>query len=157
MDCDADTTVVMDLTAIKDCIPHREPFLFVDRVLRLEENEIETEWELQPDAFFFRGHYPEQPILPGVLANEFVFQSSAILMAKLDGEKVDSQGVPVLTRISDAKFKRMVKPGEILRAVVKLNDRLGPACYMSATVTTGGKKVVRLEFVVALKATEQVQ
>jgi 3-hydroxyacyl-[acyl-carrier-protein] dehydratase len=142
---------VLDGEAIRARIPHRPPFLFVDRAVALEDDGITTEWDVQPDAPFFEGHYPDNPIVPGVLLSEFVFQSAALFMSGLmEGE----EGVPVLTKIEDARFRSMVTPGETLRAEVTLTERLGPACYMKAKVTSEGRSVLRIAFVVALAPTE---
>jgi len=131
-------------------IPHRDPFLFVDRVLECDGQTLVAEWDVSPHALFFGGHYPGNPIVPGVLLNEFVFQSAAIFMS-LPGEGAEPPaGFPVLTRIDQARFKRMVRPGETLRADLTLNERLGPACYMKAKVSTGEATVLRLSFVVAM-------
>jgi 3-hydroxyacyl-[acyl-carrier-protein] dehydratase len=144
----------MDRAAIEAAIPHRPPFLFVDRVAKLCEDQIVSEWDVDPGSAFFAGHYPGHPLVPGVLINEFVFQSAAILMSGPTAEEVAADAVPVLTGVKDARFMRMVRPGEVLRAVVTLTERLGPACYMKARVTSAGRSVARLTFVVALKAPE---
>ncbi len=145
------TAIALDRRAIEERIPHRAPFLFVDRALGIDEAGITTEWDVVADSAFFEGHYPGNPIVPGVLLSEFVFQSAAVFMSGLlEGQ----DGVPVLTRIEDARFRSMVKPGETVRAEVTLTERLGPACYMKAKVTCAGRNVLRLAFVVALSSAE---
>ena len=145
------TQLLYDGTAIRERIPHRPPFLLVDRALCADEAGITTEWDVDPAAPFFEGHYPGNPIVPGVLISEFVFQSAAVYMSDTSKEE---GGVPVLTKIEDARFKRMVRPGETLRAELTLDERLGPACYMTAKVSCDGKAVLRLKFVVALAPAE---
>ena len=81
-------------------IPHRDPFLLVDRILERDERAIRTEWTVPPDADFFRGHYPGEPLLPGVLATEFVVQSGALLVCEPDAEWLAD--VPVLPSWLDA-------------------------------------------------------
>lgn len=131
-------------TEIEALIPHRDPFLLVDRIVDRGENTITTEFHARPDLDAFRGHFPGSPILPGVLISEFVFQSSAILVS---GE---SDGLlPVLTRIENARFRRVVRPGETLRAKVTLEDAVGAARYMSARVECEEETVLRIKFVVA--------
>jgi len=134
---------------IEALIPHRDPFLFVDRILDRTADRIVTEWDVTPELAAFRGHYPGFPVLPGVLISEFTFQSAACLFASGADPAVRSSAVPVLTKIEDARFRRIVKPGETLRAEVEVTERLGPARYCKAVVTCGGETVVRLRFTVA--------
>ena len=131
---------------IEALIPHRAPFLFVDRIVDRTEDSITTEWCPSADLDVFRGHYPGSPLLPGVLISEFVFQSSALLLA--DPERNDDV-VPVLTKIENARFKRMVEPNETLRATVNMKHSIGKARYMQARVECAGDAVLRIEFVVA--------
>lgn len=137
---------------IHSIIPHREPFLFVDRIVERSEGRIVTEWDVRADANFFRGHYPGQPLVPGVLICESAFQAGAILCAADERDSIPEGAVPVLTRIADARFRRRVGPGETLRFEVTLDERVGPARYMTAKVTSAGQNVLRVQFVVAVTA-----
>lgn len=138
---------------IRDAIPHREPFLFVSRILEQSADRIVCEWDVSPDHEFFRGHYPGSPLLPGVLVCESSVQAGAILCATGDArDEVPAGAVPVLTRIRDARFRQMVAPGDTLRFEVTLDERVGPARYMTARVTRDGKNVARVEYVVAMAA-----
>lgn len=147
------TASAMSRAEIEAAIPHREPFLFVDRVIERTRDAITTEWDVASDLPAFRGHYPGYPVLPGVLISEFTFQSAAILFAEPGGARVASNAVPVLTKIGDARFRQIVRPGETLRARVETIERVGPARYMKATVTSGGSTVSKLRFTVALVET----
>lgn len=135
---------------VEAAIPHRAPFLFVDRVVRSDDEAIVTEWDVTHDLPAFRGHYPGNPVLPGVLISEFTFQSAAILLG--DPDSIASGALPVLTRIEDARFKKMVKPGETLVAEVVCIERIGAARYVKATVTSGGETVLKIRFTIALVA-----
>lgn len=135
---------------IRAAIPHREPFLFVDRIVERGAGRLVTEWEVKADAPFFRGHYPGKPLVPGVLLCECAFQSGAILCASDARDAVGERAVPVLTKIGDARFRRMVGPGETLRCEVALDERVGPARYMTAKLTCDGESVLRVQFVVAV-------
>ncbi len=137
---------------IRAAIPHREPFLFVERVVERGERRLVTEWTVPPEADFLRGHYPGRPLVPGVILCESAFQAGALLCAAEDPGGSPPGAVPVLTRIRDAHFKRMVSPGETLRCEVELRERVGPARYLSARLSCGGESVLRVEFTVALSA-----
>ncbi len=106
------------LEQILQLIPHRPPFLWVDSIISQEDDKLETAKTIPEDLDVFNGHYPDYPIMPGVLLCEAAFQSGALLIAaKL--KKEENGKVPVLARIQEAKFKREVKPGDIIRIKVK--------------------------------------
>ncbi|HCJ12122.1 MAG: hypothetical protein A2Y14_05585 [Verrucomicrobia bacterium GWF2_51_19] len=137
---------------IKAYIPHREPFLFVDRVLEMTETTILTEKTWRADEDFFRGHYPENPILPGVLMCESVFQTAAILLV----ERLKAQGdglsgkTPILSRIQDSRFKRRVLPGETVTMSVELKETVGQFFFLSGRIEKDKKTVLTVDFALAL-------
>ncbi|MEM9803359.1 MAG: 3-hydroxyacyl-ACP dehydratase FabZ family protein [Planctomycetota bacterium] len=135
---------------LTEFLPHRPPFLFVSRVVAHDGDSIVTEWDVPHDLFAFEGHFPGEPVLPGVLISEFCFQSGAILIYATDPKDGEAKGVPVLTRIEDARFRRIVRPGETLRAEVTLTERLSNARYVTAKVTCGDATVTRLKCVLAV-------
>ena len=136
-------------------IPHRAPFLFVDRVVERGDVSIRTEWTPTESHDFFRGHYPGQPVLPGVLATEFCLQSAAILLCDPDADWTKRGAVPVLARLRDARFRRIVRPGETLCASVAIEDRVGPAYHMKAEVRTrAGERVLSVAFVLTVAEAE---
>jgi 3-hydroxyacyl-[acyl-carrier-protein] dehydratase len=125
-------------------IPHRPPFLLVDEILEQTGNRIIGQKTFTGQEDFFLGHYPGYPLVPGVLLCEAAMQCGAILLAShFSGEKTK---VPVVTRMNDVRFKRMVRPCEILQLEVELTERLAEAFFLSAKVTVEGKVVVRFEF-----------
>ena len=135
--------------AVLAALPHRPPFLFVDRIVERTQSSIVTEWDVRPDLECFRGHYPGHPVLPGVLICEFAFQTAAIFFDDPRAKEAEPGSVPVVARIEEARFKKIVQPGETLRAQVKLEDSLQNARYLSARVTSGDKLVLRSKFTVA--------
>lgn len=148
---------------IEAAIPHRAPFLFVDRIVERASGRIVTEWDVRADLPAFAGHYPGRPVLPGVLASEFCFQSAALLFAldapapaSASGTPVCTQ-IPVLTRIEDARFKKLVGPGETLRAELETTETLANVRWMKAHVTSAGETVLRIRFAVALLAAEPAE
>lgn len=141
--------------SIEALIPHRAPFLFVDRVLARDARSIRTEWRVPPDADFFRGHFPAEPVLPGVIASEFVFQSGALLVCELAPELASHGALPLLARIQDARFRAPVRPGTRLEARVTLDEQVGSAFLMSGEVhDEAGASVLKLKFTVTLRARE---
>ena len=124
-------------------IPHRPPFLFVDRVLEESEDTIKAEKRIDPKEPFFEGHYPGRPIMPGVLIFESIFQAGAIMM----GKRIANEGrIPVLTRVNNIKLKRAVYPGDTLQIEVSLKNLVSSAAYMAGKASVNGKTAVTLEF-----------
>lgn len=147
----------MSETLSISAIPHRPPFLFVDQIVEIDESRIVTRKEVDAKADFFRGHYPNHPVMPGVLVCEACFQAGALLIAHRIGGYDESQGLPVLTRISDARFKRMVSPGETLEIEVTLDDVLGEAFFLTGRATVEGQLAVRVAFACMLAKQEHVK
>ncbi|MFO7997134.1 MAG: 3-hydroxyacyl-ACP dehydratase FabZ [Dehalococcoidia bacterium] len=133
---------------ILNAIPHRPPFLFIDRIVELSGTRIKTTKEISPDEPVFEGHYPGQPIMPGALICESIFQTGAVLLSKMMGGI--GEGVPVLTRINNAKFKSIVKPGCTLEIEAELLEKVSSAYYMKGKASVGGKTSVTVEFTVTL-------
>ena len=133
-------------SAITNLIPHRPPFLFVDEIVESSESRIVTRLRANPEADFFRGHYPGQPVMPGVLVCECCFQAGAILIAQRLGTLDAQRGVPVVTRIQDARFKHMVRPGDVLSVEVTLDDVLDTAYFLTGRVSVDGKLALRVTF-----------
>ena len=130
---------------IKKLIPHRPPFLWVDRIISCTETIIETEKDIPIDHEVFSGHYPGSPITPGVLLCEAIFQSGALLMANsADNQSIDL--VPVLTRITNAKFKRGVFPGDSTQIKVTLIEVVANVSFLKGTLKVSGKIAVQAEF-----------
>ncbi len=141
----------MDRDFITARIPHRPPFLWLDRVLELTDSTIRAETTVSADLDIFQGHYPEYPIMPGVLLCEAVFQAGALLIAESLRGKQELNGVPVLTRILGAKFKREVRPGDTIEIAASLKEQVGPAWFLKGSVQVHGKTAVQVEFACALK------
>ena len=134
---------------ILSLIPHRPPFLWVDKIINLSETSIETQKTMSKDLDVFNGHYPGNPLMPGVLLCEAIFQSGALLLAE-SFSKQDSEKIPVLTRITDARFKRRVLPGETILIEVKLVDTVSSVCVLKGKAKVGSELAVKTEFCCAL-------
>ncbi|HNX03966.1 MAG TPA: 3-hydroxyacyl-ACP dehydratase FabZ family protein [Opitutales bacterium] len=145
----------MDICAT---IPHRPPFLFVDKVISCDETNIVAEKLWRGDEEFYKGHYPNNPITPGVLLCESVFQTAALLMAervRLAGDKVEGSPVPVLARIENSRFRRMVKPGQLTVIGVTHKETLKGFHFLEGKVSVDGRTALSIEFALTLVA-EQV-
>lgn len=129
-------------------IPHRPPFLFVDQIVELSDNKIKALKKVDPGEAFFQGHYPGHPVMPGVLVCEAIFQTGAILLSRIITDP--GEGIPVLGRINNAKFKHMVKPGDTLDLEAELVEKMGSAYYLKGRASVGGKTAVTVEYAVAL-------
>ncbi len=133
-------------------IPHRPPFLWLDRIVEIGQGSIVAEKDIPADLDLFRGHYPDHPLMPGVLLCEAVFQAGALLVGirlEKKGKKVD--GVPVLTRIQGARFKREVRPGDTISIRATLMEQVGQAWFLKGSVRVDGKVAVQVRFSCALK------
>jgi len=125
-------------------IPHRDPFLLVDEIVERTENRIVGRKTFTGQEWFFAGHYPGHPLVPGVLLCEAGMQCGAIL---LSSQFAAGEGkVPVATRLNEVRFKRMVVPGETILMEVELTERLADAFFLKAKITVDGKVAVRFEF-----------
>lgn len=134
---------------ILERLPHRPPFLFVERIVEEEDGRIVSEWNVPEDLFCFEGHYPGNPVLPGVLIQEHAFQTGALMIYGGSDSK-DEAGTPVLTKVESARFRRIVRPGAKLTTEVNLIERLANARVCSGIVRSEGNVIARLAFVLAL-------
>ena len=138
----------MSLEAVQAAIPHRDPFLLVDEIVAQDERTIHCRKKFTGDEYFFRGHYPAYPITPGVLLCEAGMQAGAVLLSKQTAATPGK--VPVATRIDSVRFKRMVRPGDVIDIEVELVERLADAFFMKAKVSCGGQVAARFEFACTL-------
>lgn len=137
---------------VLDAIPHRPPFLWVDEVVSQSEERIETRKWVDPESDFFRGHYPDFPITPGVLVCEAIFQTGAILLATRCKDLLAEGMLPVMTRIKDTRFRAMVRPGDTLEIEVVLEDAISKLFHLKGKARVNGKVAVSCSFAVALAA-----
>ena len=138
---------------IEASIPHRAPFLLLDEILELGADSVRAAYTPRADdelgSRIYSGHYPGNPMTPGVLLVEIILQAAAVLA----GEIVKNEslaGVPMVTRLRDVKFKNVVPPGAELEIKVRLTERLANAFFMKGSIAVGGKTAVQAEFAVAL-------
>lgn len=139
----------MSNARILSLIPHRPPFLWVDKIISLSKTFIETEKTIAADLDVFNGHYPGNPLMPGVLLCEAIFQSGALLLAESFSD-TDNDKIPVLTRITDTRFKRRVMPGETISIEVELVDTISSVSILKGKARVGSELAVKTEFCCAL-------
>lgn len=139
-----------NMNKIHSLIPHRYPFLFVDEIISYNEKSITTKVLFDLKYDFFKGHYPNKPIVPGVILCENALQSGAILLSlklNFDIDKV----VPVVTRILEVKFKQMVTINDEIITLVEITENISNVYYMKATtkLTKNNKIVMTCQFAVS--------
>lgn len=136
---------------VTDLIPHRPPFLFVDEVVSRSEDGLIAKRTWRADEDFYRGHYPGAPITPGVLLCEAVFQTGALFLAGELSEGGTKEGVPLLARVSDVRFRNPVYPGDTITIQVKRTESVGGFVMMRGSITCGEKRILSVDFAVAWK------
>lgn len=134
----------MKIETIKKYLPHRYPFLLVDRVLELEEERILTLKNVTVNEEFFNGHFPGAPIMPGVLQVEALAQSGCIMLMEKKVENPE-ENLIVFTGINKAKFRQQVVPGDQLIMEVNLINFRRNFATMSGKATVDGKVACELE------------
>jgi 3-hydroxyacyl-[acyl-carrier-protein] dehydratase len=134
----------MSREQILAAIPHRPPFLLVDEIVEWTDNRIVCTKTFTGKEDFFAGHYPGYPIVPGVLLCEAAMQTGAILLSR--HFKAEDNKIPVAAKLEDVRFKRMVRPGELIRMEVELTERLADIFFLKAKSTVDGKIAVRFDF-----------
>lgn len=136
----------LDIHEIKNLLPHRYPFLLVDRVTEAVEGERLTALKnVTVNEPFFEGHFPHRPVMPGVLILEAMAQASAIL-ASFDLDKIDNQNrLYYFVGIDKARFKRPVEPGDQLIFDVKIVRRIKNMWKCEGIATVDGEVAAKAE------------
>jgi 3-hydroxyacyl-[acyl-carrier-protein] dehydratase len=129
---------------MKRLLPHREPFLFVDRIEKADEREIVGYRRFTDKDFFFKGHFPEYPVVPGVILVETLAQCGGAGV-KLLGT-VKAEDMFFLASVDRVKFRRQVKPGEEVRLVVTNLRVTGRTLKQSGQAFVGGELAAEAEW-----------
>lgn len=129
---------------IFELIPQRDPFLFLDQILQVSETQIEAFYHVRGDEGFLKGHFPQKPIVPGVILQEICFQSGAALMGFRGQEKNNQIGV--VSRVQDVKFKQLVVPGDKLTVKTYLDDIVSNAFFMNSKIYRDNKAIMMVKF-----------
>ena len=145
----------MDIKDIKNFLPHRYPFALVDRVVELEEGESITAYKnVTVNEPFFNGHFPNEPIMPGVLVIEAMAQVTGLLGFRTMDEEPQDDTLYMLVAINNARFKRKVVPGDQLMMHATIKKRKGMIWIFDAKATVDGKLVASAELMCAAKKEE---
>jgi 3-hydroxyacyl-[acyl-carrier-protein] dehydratase len=131
-----------ELDRILGLLPHRYPFLLIDRVLEREEDRVLTLKNVTVNEPFFSGHFPNMPIMPGVLILEALAQSAAILALSIIGER---RSLFMLTGIDKARIRRRVIPGDQLKMEVRLLKHHHPLWKMRGEARVDGELAAEAE------------
>jgi beta-hydroxyacyl-ACP dehydratase FabZ len=133
---------MLDILAIQRILPHRYPMLLVDRIIELEPERIVGIKNVTQNEPFFAGHFPDYPVMPGVLIVEAMAQVAGVLVLK---DLADRQKVVFLASIEQAKFRRPVVPGDQLRIEMKVAKRKSTVAKMYGKATVDGVVVAEAE------------
>lgn len=144
----------LKIADIKKLIPHRYPFLLVDRVLEVEEGRILSVKNVSVNEEFFNGHFPERPMMPGVLQIEAMAQSGCIMLMHSHIDDPDDSLI-VFTGINKAKFRKSVVPGDQLKMEVKLVNQRRNFITMEGAAKVDDEVVCELEASAAIVPSEE--
>lgn len=142
-------SILMNQEQIKEIIPHRDPFLLIDEIVEMEPGKsIVAKKYIKAEDFWFKGHFPEKPLVPGVLLIEMLAQAGAVSMLSLDEHKGK---IGFLGGVDKAKFRRMVVPGDVVTLEVEIIKVKGPVGVGKAVAHVDGEKAVTAEISFVLK------
>jgi 3-hydroxyacyl-[acyl-carrier-protein] dehydratase len=146
-------SIQMDINEITRLLPHRYPFLLIDRVLSMEpDKSIVALKNVTINEPFFPGHYPHFPVMPGVLIIEAMAQAAALLSFKSMGAKADEKSVYYFAGIDAARFKRPVSPGDQMIIKVSLIRSMRGLFKFSGIVEVDGQLVAEAELMCTVKS-----
>lgn len=139
---------MLGIKEIEEIIPHRHPFLLIDRIEELTPGVSATGYKAVTfDEYFFRGHFPQEPVMPGVLIIEALAQVGAVAILSKEENKGKTA---YFGAVNSAKFKKKVVPGDVLKLECEIIKAKGPIGIGKATATVDGKVAVMAELTFAV-------
>lgn len=140
---------MLDVQQIKDIIPHRYPFLLVDKVLEIEEGKrVVAIKNVTANEPFFQGHFPDYPVMPGVLILEALAQAGAIAVLGIEENKGK---IGFFAGVDKCRFKKQVKPGDQLKLEVEITRMRGAIGKGKGTATVDGEVACEAEIMFAIQ------
>ena len=140
---------------IEDYLHHRAPYLLIKEIVSISDQEIITKSKIVGDEFFIAGHFPGAPILPGAMMQEMTTQSAGILIAakynpmehyNTHDPLFNEHALGVLVKVKQSRYRGFARPGDEIQINVRLNEHIDPMFDFSATVSVGGKTIMRNSF-----------
>src|SRR5215831_5904962 len=144
---------ILDINEIRAILPHRYPFLLVDRIVEMDSERIVGIKNVTANEPFFNGHFPDFPVMPGVLIVEAMAQAAGVLVLKTIEDR-DSKLV-LLVAIENARFRKPVVPGDTLRLEMTVLKRKASVAKMAGRATVDGQLVAEAEVMCKLAEKEQ--
>ena len=123
---------------LKEILPHREPMLLLDEATKIEDNLAEGKYTVRGDEWFLQGHFPGNPVVPGVIQCEMMAQTCCVLLV----EAVKGH-TPLYTGLDKVRFKEQVKPGDTIVFHCSATGQRGPFCFAKGEGRVNGKLVVK--------------
>jgi beta-hydroxyacyl-ACP dehydratase FabZ len=147
----AGSMTVLDSNEIREILPHRYPFLLVDRIVEMDEERIVGIKNVTLNEPCFPGHFPDFPVMPGVLIVEAMAQTGGVLVLKSVADRANK--LVLLVAVENARFRKPVLPGDTLRMEMTILKRKASVAKLAGRATVDGQLVAELE--VMCKLTEK--
>ena len=148
MEVNENKNVTLDVKEIMEIIPHRYPFLFIDKIEELEPGKRAVGYKnITMNEYFFQGHFPQEPVMPGVIMIEALAQVGAVSLLSMDEFKGK---IAYFGGIKKARFRRKVVPGDTLKLEVEIIKMRGPAGIGKAIASVNGEVAVEAELTFAV-------
>jgi beta-hydroxyacyl-ACP dehydratase FabZ len=144
---------LMDINEIREYLPHRYPFLLVDRIEEMESERIVGIKQVTANEPHFTGHFPDFPVMPGVLIVEAMAQCAGVLVLKQMPDRHNK--LVLLVAIENARFRRPVVPGDTLRMEMKILKKKASVAKMAGVATVDGVVVAEVEVMCKLADKEE--
>jgi beta-hydroxyacyl-ACP dehydratase FabZ len=144
---------ILDINDIRGILPHRYPFLLVDRIVEMDAEHIVGIKNVTANEPFFQGHFPDFPVMPGVLIVEAMAQTAGVLVLKNMEDRHNK--LVFLVAIENARFRRPVVPGDTLRMEMKVIKRKASVAKMAGVATVDGVVVAEAEVMCKLADKEE--